>query len=69
MEGQLAYALAGRLSKEELLEIAKAVYQDVKAGPPRREPPQQEQQPQQQQQQDQPAGVQPVSDTHKPKES
>lgn len=72
VEGPLAYALAGRLSKEELLEIAKAVYQDVKAGPPRREaPPEQQQQQQQpqQQQQEQPAGVQPISDTHKAKES
>jgi len=73
VEGPLAYALAGRLSKEELLEIAKAVYNDVKAGPPRRDPPQDQQQrpqdQQQQQQQDQPAGVQPISDTQKPKNS
>ena len=73
VEGPLAYALAGRLSKEELLEIAKAVYADVKAGPPRRDPPQdqrpQDQQQQQPQPQDQPAGVQPISDTQKPKDS
>lgn len=72
VEGPLAYALAGRLSKEELLQIAKAVYSDVKAGPPRREdPPKDQQRPpdQQPQQQDQPAAVQPVSDTQKPKDS
>lgn len=77
VEGSLAYALAGRLSKEELLEIAKAVYNDVKAGPPRRDPPKQEQpQPQQRTQEQQPQQqdqqqptVQPVSDTQKPKDS
>lgn len=70
VEGSLAYALAGRLSKEELLEIAKAVYNDVKAGPPRREPPPQEPPQQQQAPQQEPQnGVQPVSDTQKPKDS
>lgn len=70
VEGPLAYALAGRLSKEELLEIAKAVYSDVKAGPPRRDPPPEQRPPEQQpQQQDQPGGVQPISDTQKPKDS
>ncbi|WP_448207375.1 anti-sigma factor family protein [Azospirillum sp. sgz302134] len=73
VEGSLAYALAGRLSKEELLGIAEAVYNDVKAGnPARRDPPPQNQQPpqdQQQQQDQQPNGVQPISDTQKPKDS
>ncbi len=72
VEGPLAYALAGRLSKEELLQIAKAVYSDVKAGPPRREdPPKDPPRPAdpQPQLQDQPAGVQPISDTQKPKDS
>lgn len=78
VEGPLAYALAGRMSKEDLLRVAEAVYNDVKAGPRRPEPqsqqnqqpqPQQEQQPQQQQQDQPPAGVQPISDTHKPKDS
>ncbi|PWC33107.1 anti-sigma factor [Azospirillum sp. TSO35-2] len=70
VEGPLAYALAGRLSKEELLKIAEAVYADVKAGPPRRDPPPEKQpQQQQQQQQEQPAGVQPISDTQKAKDS
>ncbi|AWK86845.1 anti-sigma factor family protein [Azospirillum thermophilum] len=71
VEGPLAYAIAGRLSKEELLDIAKAVYNDVKAGPPRRDPPPEQKQPDQQTQQpqDQPHGVQPVSDTQKAKDS
>lgn len=75
VEGPLAYALAGRMPKEDLLRIAEAVYNDVKAGPRRPEPPpQQNQQPPQDQQpqpqQDQqPNGVQPISDTHKPKDS
>lgn len=75
VEGTLSYALAGRLSKEELLEIAKAVYSDVKAGPPRRPPPSEPQPrpadtaPQQPQMQDAPAAVQPISDTQKPKDS
>ncbi|NUB18939.1 anti-sigma factor [Azospirillum formosense] len=77
VEGPLAYALAGRMSKEDLLRVAEAVYNDVKAGPRRPEPepqnqqnqqPPQDQQPQQQQDQP-PAGVQPISDTHKPKDS
>ena len=75
VEGPLAYALAGRMPKEELLRIAEAVYNDVKAGPRRPEPPPtpnqqppQDQQPQPQQDQ-QPNGVQPISDTHKPKDS
>lgn len=68
VEGSLAYALAGRLSKEELLGIAEAVYNDVKAGPPRREQPQPEEQQNQPHEQQQ-NGVQPVSDTQKPKDS
>ncbi|WP_431857701.1 anti-sigma factor family protein [Azospirillum sp.] len=78
VEGQLAYALIGRLSRDELLGITKAVYDDVKAGrrlaPP---PPQQQQQQnpeeknpdQQRRESEQGNGVQPVSDTHKPKDS
>ncbi len=76
VEGPLAYALAGRMPKEDLLRIAEAVYSDVKAGPRRPEPPPQQNQqppqdqPQPQPQQDQqPGGVQPISDTHKPKDS
>ncbi len=76
VEGSLAYALAGRLAKEELLGIAEAVFNDVKAGPPRRDPPPQQQQNPQQQPQDQQHppeqqqnGVQPISDTQKPKDS
>ncbi|HYH22516.1 MAG TPA: anti-sigma factor [Azospirillum sp.] len=80
VEGQLAYALIGRLSKDELMGITKAVYDDVKAGPKPREQhqnqPQPEQPPQNQEerkpdqpQPDQQNGVQPVSDSHKPKDS
>lgn len=70
VEGNLAYALAGPLSREELLEIAKAVYNDVKAGPPRREPPRPTEQGKQEQPQAEPqGGVQPVSDTQHPKDS
>jgi len=70
VEGSLAYALAGRMSKEELLGIAEAVYHDVKAGRRPPPPPQPEQRPEQQNHpQEQPNGVQPVSDTHKPKDS
>lgn len=72
VEGQLAYALIGRLSRDELLGITKAVYDDVKAGrrlaPP---PPNPEEKNPDQQRRDgeQGNGVQPVSDTHKPKDS
>jgi anti-sigma factor RsiW len=82
VEGQLAYALIGRLSKDEMMGITKAVYDDVKAGPKPREqrPPQQqpqpdqppnpeERKPDQAQQPEQQNGVQPVSDSHKPKDS
>ncbi len=76
VEGALSYALAGRLSKEELLEIAKAVYSDVKAGPPRRPPaneppprPVEVAPPPSTAPQDAPATVQPISDTQKPKDS
>lgn len=86
VEGSLAYALAGRFPKEQLLTIAEAVYSDVKDGrrpapqpqPQHREPPpaqnhevsQPEPQPQPQPQaQPQPSGVQPISDTQKPKDS
>ena len=87
VEGQLAYALIGRLSRDEMQGITKAVYDDVKAGrrfapPPQQQQQQQQQQPQQQQNPDeknpdqqrregeqQGNGVQPVSDTHKPKDS
>lgn len=77
VEGQLAYALIGRLSRDELMEITKAVYDDLKAGrrqpqhgesQPQPAPPQP--QPQPQQQPDQPQNpVQPISDTHQPKPS
>ncbi|MGQ9370479.1 anti-sigma factor family protein [Azospirillum sp. A39] len=77
VEGGLAYALIGRLSKDELLGITKAVYEDVKAGPkpaqPAEQPPQQPmapqpaEQPQMQRQEQNP--VQPISDTQKSKES
>ena len=74
VEGALAYALIGRLSRDEMLGITKAVYDDVKAGrrfapPP---PPQNhgEQNPDQQRREgEQGNGVQPVSDTHKQKDS
>ncbi|HEY0837655.1 MAG TPA: anti-sigma factor [Azospirillum sp.] len=78
VEGQLAYALIGRLSKDELMGISKAVYDDVKAGPKPREPhqPPAEPPPQNQDERkpdqpkpDQQNGVQPVSDTHKAKDS
>ena len=81
VEDQLAYALAGRQSKEELLSIAEAVVNTVKAGPPRQDQrpgqpqgggqdQQQQQPPQGQPQQDQQQnGVQPISDTQKPKDS
>jgi anti-sigma factor RsiW len=76
VEGALSYALAGRFAKEDLLEIAKAVYSDVKAGPPRHPPPSEPQQrpaetppPQQPQIQETPVTVQPISDTQKPKDS
>lgn len=70
VEGNLAYALAGPLSKEELLEIAKAVYNDVKAGPPRRGQPGDQGKPQDQPQgEQQNNGLQPVSNPIHPKES
>lgn len=79
VEGQLAYALIGRLSRDELLGITKAVYDDVKAGrrfapPAPPAPPQapspEEKNPDQQRREAEPGGgVQPVSDTHKPKDS
>ncbi|WP_029009787.1 anti-sigma factor family protein [Azospirillum halopraeferens] len=79
VEGGLAYALIGRLSKDELLGITKAVYEDVKAGRKPRQPapqpqaqqpvqqPAEQPQPQMQHQEQNP--VQPVSDTLKPKDS
>ncbi|HYG86068.1 MAG TPA: anti-sigma factor [Azospirillum sp.] len=75
VEGQLAYALIGRLSKDELMGITKAVYDDVKAGrrlAPPPAPPQktEEKNPDQQRREgEQNKGVQPVSDTRKPKDS
>ena len=83
VEGGLAYALIGRLSRDELLGITKAVYEDVKAGPkprqpaaPAPQPPQAQQpvqqpaeQPQPQMQHQEQNPVQPISDTQKPKES
>lgn len=76
VEGQLAYALIGRLSRDELSEITKAVYSDLKAGPRSRDgatpqPPASQPQaappPPPAQQEQNP--VQPVSDTRKPKAS
>lgn len=75
VEGALAYALIGRLSRDELMGITKEVRSDLKAGPRSREearPPQPPAQPQPTQQPEQPQEpnpVQPVSDTHKPKAS
>lgn len=74
VEGQLAYALIGKLSRDELQEITKAVYSDLKAGPVQRQERPQDQpreQPQQQNPQPEPNQnpVQPISDSHKSKES
>lgn len=80
VEGTLAYALIGRLSRDELMDITKAVYNDLKAGSKQREQREQrrqEQQPpaaqqpaqEQQQQQQQQNPVQPVSDKHNSKPS
>lgn len=72
VEGQLAYALIGRLSRDEMLGITKAVYDDVKAGrrlaPPPPRPNPEETKPEHREG-EQNNGVQPVSDTHKPKDS
>jgi len=74
IEGQIAYALIGRLSKDELMGITKAVYDDVKAGrrlapPPQPSNPEEKNPDQQRREGEQNNGVQPVSDTHKPKDS
>jgi len=72
VEGSLAYALIGRLSREELQGITKAVYDDVKAG--RRQPPPQNHEEEQRRSDqhregEQNNGVQPVSDTQPGKDS
>lgn len=54
VEGSLAYALIGRLSRDELLGITKAVYDDVKAGNQYRHEQRQQQERERQQQQNQP---------------
>ncbi len=74
VEGQLAYALIGRLSRSEMLGITKAVYDDVKAGrriaPPAQKPEDpEEKNPDQRHDAEPSSGVQPISDTHKPKDS
>lgn len=73
VEGQLAYALIGRLSRDEMLGITKAVYDDVKAGrrfAPPPPPAPEEKKPDQPRRDGEPGGgVQPVSDTLKPKDS
>lgn len=69
VEGSTAYALIGRLSKEDLQNISKAVYEEVKSGRSKRQSQQQppaDSQPQygkDGQPQDQMNPVQPVSDT------
>lgn len=71
VEGATAYALIGRMPKDELQGISKAVYDEVKSGRSKRQPQQEQQQPpadpQQRsgdgQPQEQPNPVQPVSDT------
>lgn len=67
VEGSVAYALIGRLSKDELQGITKAVYDEVKSGrqssQPEQAPPSAEQHSGEPLRQEQNNPVQPVSDT------
>jgi anti-sigma factor RsiW len=73
VEGSLAYALIGRLSREELLQVTEAVYRDVREGQQRQnqhqgQPPQQNQQPQQPQPQVQPSHDQRTQEQPQPQQ-
>lgn len=73
VESGSAYALIGRLSREELMDLTKTVYASLKGErqrppPPAAPAPQQPPQAEPNNQQQQPA-IQPISDTHQPKAS
>lgn len=70
VESGSAYALIGRLSREELMDLTKTVYASLKTDSPRTQsaPAQQPPHADPNAQQPQPA-IQPVSDTHQPKAS